>query len=222
MKIVLKKLLFYGLFMLLVFLLTTPILKGIYFLLSASSITFTTPLIGAVKYFSAIFLLFFIIWKKAKLTTSGKKIIPIIMIVCIFGLLITTTYVNRTNEAGIVQQNLLKYNKKKWSEVAYIETRATTYKTIDIFGKKIEMRRTHGSGIHKRVIPTLEYRIYYKDGSSVNVWDKTDSLYQLHQLVKSKGIEVKHGDVHIADTFHIHIKGDEAKVKEILGITDKN
>lgn len=199
--------------------LTVPILKGIYLLVSSlnSDFTFSNPIVGFAKYLVVPFFLILFIQRNWNLTRFGKVLLRggLVIIGAIF-LAISVTY-NSTDEETIVQQRAWKRDVNLWSEVTHIQTEATVQNKREIFGITYRERTKSGSTIPHVV---LEYRIFFRDGTSVNVWDDVSSLFRLHMFVKEQGIEVVHKEVkqEMADYMGYFIKGDEKKAREILGI----
>lgn len=218
-----KRLVFSVMIITLSYFVTEPLLGSIYKWIANSNdlITISSPTASATKYFVVIIVVFVLLYrsKHIKLTKGGKKIIPTVIAICSIGVLFTTTYVNATSEAGVIQQRLLMQEKKTWNDVDYIQTRATTVREVEVFGRTVEVRSYDMPGGLGRLVPTFEYRIHFKDGTSVNVWDETNRLYNLHAFVKSKDIKVNHEEVRIGGV-NFYLKGDKQKIKEILGMED--
>lgn len=224
---VLKKIMYGLLSMFLVFIFTEPLIRIVYLVAGWNQLTLTTPFISGTKFFALSIVVVILAGKYMKLTPiaeRGKK--PLLLLLSV-GLLTTTVWFTTTNENSITVQKLLHHKSHTWDEVDYVKTGLITNRTITVFGKEIEYRRTDGVGKNRRsrgrgkVIPLYEYRVFFKDGSSVNVWDNIDSLYKLHTFVKEKDIKVVHGEVHLKENnLRSYIKGDVEKAKEILGFTD--
>ncbi|RUL50936.1 hypothetical protein [Lysinibacillus antri] len=172
------------------YLVCTPILKVFYSFIQQTNsyFTFSTPYITKTNYI--IFPLFILVflYKKLELTHFGRIFFPVaITIFILFGVL-TNLYFNTTDEDGITSQRILIRNTYGWEDVEHIKVYAQSYKKINLFGKEEKMYRKKGN----RYIHFYEYRIYFKDGRSVNAWDDLDSLYRLDQFVKKIQIPIEY------------------------------
>ncbi|MDL4838928.1 hypothetical protein [Aquibacillus rhizosphaerae] len=204
-----KKIAFIFILLFILFFTFVPIVKGLYMVVfqSQSYLTFSSELVSYTKYFGVgtiLFILILIFWK---LTSFGKKVLPILIVTLMFGFLFTSVYFNAADEEHIVQQRIWKRDVKTWDQVTYISTKA-------YLEDELEVRRK------RYAVAKFEYRIFFNDGSSVNLWDDIPSLYKLHTFVLQKGVEIRHKSVDedIKERASYHIDGDVAKAKEILGI----
>lgn len=192
-----------------VYLVVEPVIQGIYsvFFNAKDHFTFSNPILFVAKYLGALLVALFLIYKVWELTPFGKKFLIVAMLLLGVAMLCISANFNSTNEEQIVMQRIIKKDVKTWDEVKYISTEA-------ILENKSK-RRKGG----KKLDPKLEYRIHFQDGTSLNVWDDTDSLYRLHQFVIKNKIKLQHHpvDQDIQDHIELYIEGDKEKIKEILG-----
>lgn len=212
-----KKIISLFLLALFLYLVCTPILKGLYSIVQQinSYFTFATPYITATKYI--IFPLFILVflYKKLELTRFGRIFFPVTITFFILFGVFTILYYNTTDEEEIVSQRLLIRHTYGWEDVEYIKVYAQSYKKINFFGREEKIysktQRTNGTNI-----PYYEYRIYFKDGQSVNAWDDLDSLYRLDQFAKKKQTPIEYD---VDESLRITDKEEDMdKERSILGL----
>ncbi|TSI05764.1 hypothetical protein [Lysinibacillus sp. BW-2-10] len=176
------------------YLVCTPILKGFYSIVQEmnSYFTFSTPHITATKYIILLLFILIFLYKKLELNHFGRAFFPVAITIFILFGVFTILYYNTTDEKEIVSQRLLIRHTYGWEDVEHIKVYAQNYKKINLFGKeeKVYSRTQRANGT--RYIPYYEYRIYFKDGRSVNAWDDLDSLYRLDQFVKEIRIPIEY------------------------------
>lgn len=184
MKILLKKTFIFLIGLLLIFIFTGLIVRGIHYVVfqSGKYISFASPIIHLAKYFAVAMVVFMMINRLFTLTKAGKIIIPLLMIISIAGLLVSSLWFNAANEEQITKFRVIYPVNYSWEEVDYI--------TTEIY-REDRIRTIGGSRMKPRKV-IAKYNIHLTDGSSINVWSNLSAVYSLHQLVMEKEIDVKY------------------------------
>lgn len=213
MKRVIKKVLKILLIVMILFVTSSWILKGIYFTVFQSSkdIIFVNPIIGHLKYYVLAACIFFIIKRYYTLTSWGKKIIPILIILSFAGILFVSLFFTAVDEEKVVKQRFFYRSTKTWDEVSYVST--------DVHQEKLVMTK---NTMHKPRPYIIDYTIHFKDGGSVNAWKNIPAVYELHEFVTKNDIEVNHlmDDDYFYENVNHQYKDelDNKKLKFILGV----
>ncbi len=146
------------------------------------------------------------------LTTISKKVIPILLTLSIVLLVISSLWFSAVNEEEIVKHRVFLHSTAKWEEVEYVSTKIRHEEKVTI--------KTDNPFVPSKVIPT--YNIHLNDGSIMNVWNDLSSMFELHQYVLEKNIEVKHltelGPIEFDQNFSYYFKGNLNKAHEVFGI----
>jgi hypothetical protein len=176
--IVMKRVIFFFIVILIIFFTTIPIIEGVYRTVFQSDtfFTFHNPLLFLTRYFLAIAVLFLILYLNIPLTQQGKKLLPAIVLVSFLGFLFTSFNFVATDDEKIVEQRLWGRDVKTWNEVKYIEIQSSIKEDLEPRVRSL--------------VAAFKYQIYFKEGSSVNVWQDIDSNYRLHKFVTTKDIEI--------------------------------
>lgn len=192
----LKKIMVRLIWLLLIFIFTGWIVRGIYHVVFQSSeyISFASPMVHLTKYFASALFIFIMIYRYFTLTRLGKIIIPSLIVLSIFGLLVSSLWFNAVNEKEIVKFRVIYPIKYSWGDVDYVSS---------------EIYHESRSGIKKRhrmkprrVI--AKYNIHLINGSSINIWSNHLSIYTMHQFVIENEIDVKY--LTEAETFDQNFK----------------
>lgn len=115
------------------------------------------------------------------LTPFGRNVVKSLMIAAVFSFAAFLVCYTATDSDGVVRHRVWNWERHSWDEAV----KATTAAYIEEF---------YSSTRRNRLRAVLEYRIHFKDGSSVNVWDDASSLSKLDEYIRSKGIPVEHGE----------------------------
>ncbi|WP_062108830.1 hypothetical protein [Bacillus niameyensis] len=191
---------------------TEWIIRGIYFCLirSFKYITFASPMVHITKYFAVAIMLIILFIRYIPLAPAGKKLLPLFLVLSIAGFFITSLWFNAVNEEKIVKFRVVWGSSKSWDDVDYVST--------NIYREDHIKPRRDNQLMPLKVIK--KYNLHLKDGSSLNVWNNLDSVYELHQFVLEKDIRVEHkADAEYFDqNFASYFKKSLPKAHVIFGV----
>lgn len=184
MKILFKKIISFLIKLLLIFIFTGWIVRGIHFVIFQSNkyISFVSPVIHLTKYFAIGIFIFIMVYRYFTLTKTGKIIIPTLVILSIVGLLVSSLWFNAINENKVTKFRVTYLQNYSWEEIDYVST--------DIYRE--DRLRTRGGRRMKPRKVIAKYNIHLMDGSSINVWSDLSNVYTLHQFVTEKEIDVEY------------------------------
>ncbi|MUK87519.1 hypothetical protein GMD78_03775 [Ornithinibacillus sp. L9] len=212
MNRIVRKLLILLISIIILFLATEWIVKGVLYLLfqSHTYITFVAPILHFTKYFAIAIVLLLLFKKYVRLTPVGRKLIPIFLVLSIVMILITSLWFQAANEEKIVRNRIVWHDVKSWDEVEYVETEI--YHEEKIF--------TERDNPFESSSVIANYNIHFQDGSVINVWSDVSSIYELHQFVLENDIEVKHltDTEHFNQNFSYYFKESLPKAQYIFGV----
>ncbi len=148
----------------------------------------------------------FLLKKKILVLTSfGRNIVKALLIAAAFSFAAFLFCYTATDSDGVVRHRVWSWERHGWDEAV----KATTAAYIEEF---------YSSTRRNRLRAVLEYRIHFKDGSSINVWDDASSLSKLDEYVRSKGIPVEHGEADpiILNNLRKYADGDPDVIRRLL------
>ena len=188
------------------------VVRGAHFFIfdSGSYLSFVRPILHWVKYLGVAFVLVVLLKKYATLTEAGKIFSLISFVVIVLAFLTASLWFNAVNEETIVKQRVFSQDVYTWEDVEFVST--------DIYRKNnTGSRRTNPS---RKLI--VKYNIHVEDGSVINVWNNIDSIFELHQFVLDKGIDVEYlydrdGDA-FDSSYTSEFKRSMDKARDVFGV----
>ncbi|GAB6450312.1 MULTISPECIES: hypothetical protein [Bacillus cereus group] len=158
------------------------------------------------KYFLLVVIFTFLIIRHGELMGFGKIFVPLLFVAGIAGCVVVLCWYDAVSPDKIVQQRIWGKTEKSWDDIRVVIT-----------GGRIV--HTNESGENEESVK-LEYTMQFKDKTSINFWDKIDSVEKLNNYVKEKQINISHNfvDDKLAKELEEHIDGDVFVAKQILQI----
>lgn len=172
-------------------------------------ITFTAPLRTASKIVILVFFAVILVYRSSWFTPTAfarKMIRAAPALITIFFVLPLLFY-TASNKKGVVQVKPWQITKHSWEAAEEVTT--TGY---------FKLYRGRSGPTHRNLV--MEYRVHFKDGSSINIWDDISSLARIDTYVKSRGIRICHDKVseNIDNNLSKYVNGDVNQARTILGL----
>jgi len=149
---------------------------------SGSYLSFARPILHWVKHLGVAFVLVVLFEKFVNMTGAGQFLSSIALVVIVLVFLTASLWFNAVSEEKVVKQRIFSQDVYTWEDVEFVST--------DLYRK-----RTTGSNSPNKFRPqqlVVTYNIHVEDGSVMNVWNDIDSIFELHQFVLEKGIDVEY------------------------------
>jgi hypothetical protein len=169
--------------------------------------TYKTPLFrtGKITVIILVICLFLLRIDVLRLTDFGKKTLRVFALVTTIIFIGSFFWYSATDEGGVTVQKPWGKSFKGWEKVDKITTSA-------------DYQVTYNSTKSDTWQPVIEYRIHFKDGSSINAWDDIRSISRLDEFIRSRGIPIEYGKINpnIARDLERYVDGDPEKARKIL------
>ena len=140
-------------------------------------------MVHLTKYFATAAVLILVFKHYVTLASAGEKLIPIIFIISITGILITSLWFNAVNEEKLVKYRIVWTSVNTWGEVDSV--------TPKIY-REDPMSRTNNVNQFKPLKTHTEYHIQFKNGTTINARENLSSVYQLHKFVVENNVNVNY------------------------------
>ncbi|MBU9723530.1 MULTISPECIES: hypothetical protein [Bacillaceae] len=187
---------------------TSWIIRGIHYTLFQSHqyVTYVIPMLHLTKYFAIAMLLLIILRKYAILTPAGNILTFTGLVISITMLVTTSLWSHGANQEQIMRHRIILHQTISWDEVEKVST-------------EIKQKSRHGTFRTTKVIG--EYNLHLEDGSVINIWSDVSSIYDLHQFVTGKGIQVEYLTNNIQNfdqNYTYYFKNSLEKAHQIFGV----
>lgn len=186
----LKKLLLTFISLIIIYLTTEWIIRGIYslFIRSDKYLTFTLPLIQLTKYFIMATVILLTVMRYMSLAPAGKKILPIFLVISVTGIIVSSLCFNAVSEEKLLKYRVIWRTVYTWDDVDYVKPKVY---------REDPMARPNRVNQYAPLKVYTKYYVHFKDGSVMNAWENIPSVYELHKFVLKNKIDVTYNEMEI-------------------------